>query len=279
MRKNLPTENFLKIAVVDTIETRLSEPKNLQECVNKIRTYIHDVQIAFGILQAFGPSQQNVHVNPVKVCAVLRAFADHVRTVDSYLATKIVMMGQPSENAPTQQLVQYAVQLLGIMAEPGPTTKDKPQANAAGASDTRERRAGNSKKGKDDPKPPNKPVTCNYFSMDKGCRRGAECPHFHPRLTKEDGRCFNCGGKGHTTHECDKPPKKPKRDGKNTGGSKGKSTGNAADKGKGAPSTGKGTASAGKSGGKAGKAKAKAKGKPKPKASAASAEVEVEEPQ
>eukprot|EP00971_Amphidinium_carterae_P190174 3774865-Amphidinium_carterae.1 len=66
MRKNLPTENFLKIAVVDAIETQLAEPKSLPECVNKIRMYIHDVQIAFGILHAFGPTQQNVHVNPVK---------------------------------------------------------------------------------------------------------------------------------------------------------------------------------------------------------------------
>eukprot|EP00971_Amphidinium_carterae_P017904 352645-Amphidinium_carterae.1 len=172
-------------------------------------------------------------------------------------------MGQPSENVPIQE--QYAVQLLGKMAErvseekgtkqilnhtAGPTTKDKP-LNAAGASDTRDRPAGNSKKGKDDPKPPDKPS--------------------------------NCGGKGHTTHECDKPkpPKKPKGDGKNTGGGKGKSTGNTADKGKGAPSTGKGNPSTGKSGGKGAKSKAKAKdkGKAKPKAAAASAEVEVEEPQ
>eukprot|EP00971_Amphidinium_carterae_P297948 5920401-Amphidinium_carterae.1 len=174
MRKNLPTKNFLKIAVIDAVETRLTEPKSLPECVAKLRTYIHDIQIAFGILHAFGPSQQNVHVNPIKVCAVMRAFADHVRTVYSYLAAKIVMMGQPSENLPIQQLVQYAVQLLGIMAErvseekstkqifshtAGPTTKDKPQANA-----TRGKAAGNSKKGKDDPKPPNKPVTCNYMS-------------------------------------------------------------------------------------------------------------------
>eukprot|EP00971_Amphidinium_carterae_P024300 479626-Amphidinium_carterae.4 len=117
MRKNLPTENFLKIAVIDAVETRLAEPKSLPECVNKLRTYIHDIQIAFGILHALGPSQQNVNVTPIKVCAVMRAFADHVRSVDSYLATKIVMMGQPSENVPIQSLVQYAVQLLGIMAE------------------------------------------------------------------------------------------------------------------------------------------------------------------
>eukprot|EP00971_Amphidinium_carterae_P214685 4260291-Amphidinium_carterae.1 len=66
MRKNLPTENFLKIAVVDAIETRLAEPKSLRECVNKTRTYIHDVQIAYGMLSAFGPTQQNVDFNPVK---------------------------------------------------------------------------------------------------------------------------------------------------------------------------------------------------------------------
>eukprot|EP00971_Amphidinium_carterae_P252172 5006793-Amphidinium_carterae.2 len=73
MRKNLPTENFLKIAVIDAVETRLVEPKSLPECVTKLRTYIHDILIAFGILQAFGPSQQSVHVNPIKVCAVMRA--------------------------------------------------------------------------------------------------------------------------------------------------------------------------------------------------------------
>eukprot|EP00971_Amphidinium_carterae_P191043 3791390-Amphidinium_carterae.1 len=43
MRKNLPAKNFLKIAVVNAIETRLVKPKTFAECVNKIRTYIHDV--------------------------------------------------------------------------------------------------------------------------------------------------------------------------------------------------------------------------------------------
>eukprot|EP00971_Amphidinium_carterae_P037034 727786-Amphidinium_carterae.1 len=117
MRKNLPTENFLKIAVVDAIETKLAEPKTLPECVNKIRTYIHDVHIAYGILSAFGPAHQNVYINPVKVCAVLRAFANHVRTVDTWMSTKIVLFGPPSENAPMQQLLQYAVKLLGLMSE------------------------------------------------------------------------------------------------------------------------------------------------------------------
>eukprot|EP00971_Amphidinium_carterae_P302558 6012142-Amphidinium_carterae.1 len=163
------------------------------------------------------------------------------------MSTKIVLIGPPSENAPMQQLMHYAVRLLGLMSEriteekgtkqilnhtAGPTTKDKPQANAAGA-DTRP--PANTKKGKDNPKPPNKPVTCNYFSQDNGCR-GAECPHFHPRLTKDDGRCFNCGAKGHNVQECDKPKpqKKPKGDGKNTGG-KGKDTGKTAGKGKSTP--------------------------------------------
>eukprot|EP00971_Amphidinium_carterae_P216447 4296317-Amphidinium_carterae.1 len=216
MRKNLPTENFLKIAVVDAIEMKLAEPKTLPECVNKIRTYIHDVHIAYGILAAFGPAHQNVCFNPVKVCAVLRAFANHVRTVDTWMSTKIVLLGPPSENAPMNQLLQFAVRLLGLMSEriteekgtkqilshtAGPTTKDKPQANAAGA-DTKP--PGNTKKGKDNPNP-NKPVPCKFFSQDDGCRKGAECSHFHPRLTTADRRCFNCGAKGHNVNECDKP--------------------------------------------------------------------------
>eukprot|EP00971_Amphidinium_carterae_P134835 2672090-Amphidinium_carterae.1 len=61
------------------------------------------------------------------------------------------MIGPPPDNVPIQQLIQYAVRLLGLMGErvseekgtkqilnhtAGPTTNEKPQANAAGASDT-----------------------------------------------------------------------------------------------------------------------------------------------
>eukprot|EP00971_Amphidinium_carterae_P154459 3063240-Amphidinium_carterae.1 len=209
------------------------------------------------------------------------------------MATKIVLMGPPSDNVPIQQLMRYAVRLLGLMAEriseekgtkqilnhtAGPTTKDKPQANAAGA-DTRP--PGNTKKGKDGPKTdpgPMNAIPCKYFGQEKGCRRGSTCTHFHPRLTKEDGRCFNCGGTGHTTHECDKPkpPKKPtpkphQGEKGHTGDGKGKGAGKTAGKGKSVPHPNPAT---GNSTGKGGKPKGKAKGKPKPKASAASASAE-----
>eukprot|EP00971_Amphidinium_carterae_P097717 1933746-Amphidinium_carterae.1 len=57
------------------------------------------------------------------------------------MATKIVMMGPLSDNVPIQQLIQYAVRLLGLMAERVSEEKGTKQilnhtANAAGASDT-----------------------------------------------------------------------------------------------------------------------------------------------
>eukprot|EP00971_Amphidinium_carterae_P255247 5067010-Amphidinium_carterae.1 len=114
MRRNLPTENFLKIAVINAVETRLAEPKTLPDCVTKLRTYIQDIQIAMGILQVFGPAQQNVQINPIRVCAVIRAFAHHVRTVDSILATKIVLLGELSERMPMLNFAHWAVHLLGL---------------------------------------------------------------------------------------------------------------------------------------------------------------------
>eukprot|EP00971_Amphidinium_carterae_P272896 5416109-Amphidinium_carterae.2 len=63
------------------------------------------------------------------------------------MATKIVL-----------RLTMLLCRFSALRSE-GPTTKDKPQANAAGA-DTRP--PGNTKKGRNDPNPPNQPVTCNH---------------------------------------------------------------------------------------------------------------------
>eukprot|EP00971_Amphidinium_carterae_P023585 465331-Amphidinium_carterae.1 len=59
----------------------------------------------------------------------------------------------------------------------------------------------NTKKGKDKPTP-NKPgpVPCKYFSQDNGCRFGAECSNFHPRLSSGEHRCFNCGATSHVAY-------------------------------------------------------------------------------
>eukprot|EP00971_Amphidinium_carterae_P033679 663322-Amphidinium_carterae.1 len=105
-------------------------------------------------------------------------------------------------------------------------------------------KSGNSKKGKDDPKPQTSPLLATTSLLTTVAEAVASVlgPMFHPRLSKEDGRCFNCAGKGHTSRECDKPSSQRSRN----------ETGRILDTGKGNPSTGK-------SGG--GKAKGKAKAK------------------
>eukprot|EP00971_Amphidinium_carterae_P243247 4830474-Amphidinium_carterae.1 len=90
-----------------------------------------------------------------------------------------------------QQLVHYAVRLLGLMSEriteekgtkqilnhTGPTTKDKPQANATGA-DTRS--PANTKKGKDNPKPPKQVGSLQVLLPGQRLQKGRNVPTLSP---------------------------------------------------------------------------------------------------
>eukprot|EP00971_Amphidinium_carterae_P219033 4347831-Amphidinium_carterae.1 len=50
MRRNLPSNSFVQVAVVDSLEVRLEEPRTIAECSIKLRTYLQDLKIAEGIL-------------------------------------------------------------------------------------------------------------------------------------------------------------------------------------------------------------------------------------
>ena len=80
-----------------------------------------------------------------------------------------------------------------------------------------------------------KRTVCQEYLTDKGCPKGDQCPHVHPRKT---GKCLRCGATGHDVASC----RRPVRDTKT----------------KGSPSPPKGQ----------GRGKGKAKAKPKPKAKA-----------
>ena len=46
-----------------------------------------------------------------------------------------------------------------------------------------------------------------FFLGENGCQKGAECTFEHKRLTPRDNRCFNCGSRGHRSHQCKRPKK------------------------------------------------------------------------
>eukprot|EP00971_Amphidinium_carterae_P322237 6404847-Amphidinium_carterae.1 len=55
IKRCLPTESYLKLGVIHSIESDLPKPKTLAECVGKLRTY-KDVQIAINLLSSLGLS-------------------------------------------------------------------------------------------------------------------------------------------------------------------------------------------------------------------------------
>eukprot|EP00971_Amphidinium_carterae_P207936 4126129-Amphidinium_carterae.1 len=50
MRRNLPSNSFVQVALVDSLEVRLAEPRTISECSVKLRTYLQELKIAEGIL-------------------------------------------------------------------------------------------------------------------------------------------------------------------------------------------------------------------------------------
>ena len=80
-----------------------------------------------------------------------------------------------------------------------------------------------------------KRTVCQAYLTDKGCPKGEQSPHAHPRKT---GKCLRCGATGHDLASCRRPARDPKT--------------------KGSPPPLKGQ----------GRGRGKAKAKPKPKAKA-----------
>ena len=42
-----------------------------------------------------------------------------------------------------------------------------------------------------------KETECKYFNREKGCRFGQSCSFLHPKLSRNDNRCYICGSVEH----------------------------------------------------------------------------------
>eukprot|EP00971_Amphidinium_carterae_P275437 5465092-Amphidinium_carterae.1 len=98
MRRHLPSDSFVKIAVIDTIESRIQEPRSMSDCVTKLNSYLQDLQIADNILQSLGP-------------------VGNVCSLNTALATKVVLLEGVNDTMTVPQLASWAVNTLGLTAE------------------------------------------------------------------------------------------------------------------------------------------------------------------
>eukprot|EP00971_Amphidinium_carterae_P111500 2208052-Amphidinium_carterae.2 len=54
MRKKLPSVSFVKLSLIDGVESRLKEPSNIADCSKTLRIYLQDLRIADGLLASLG---------------------------------------------------------------------------------------------------------------------------------------------------------------------------------------------------------------------------------
>eukprot|EP00971_Amphidinium_carterae_P067866 1343557-Amphidinium_carterae.1 len=102
-----------------------------------------------------------------------------------------------------------------LVIHPNPTAKGDGKS-------AKDKEAG---KGSKDNKTNPKSTPCKFFTSDEGCKHGGKCSYFHPRVTRDEGKCFNCGSKSHALKECDKPKptkREPSKDAMDAKPSKGK---------------------------------------------------------
>eukprot|EP00971_Amphidinium_carterae_P277547 5508468-Amphidinium_carterae.1 len=52
MRRNLPSNSFVQVVLVDSLEVRLAEPRTIADCSIKLQTYLQELKIAEGILES-----------------------------------------------------------------------------------------------------------------------------------------------------------------------------------------------------------------------------------
>eukprot|EP00971_Amphidinium_carterae_P246947 4904508-Amphidinium_carterae.1 len=54
MRKKLPSDLFLKLSLIDGVESKLKGPSTLAECSTTLTVYLQDLRIADGMLASLG---------------------------------------------------------------------------------------------------------------------------------------------------------------------------------------------------------------------------------
>eukprot|EP00971_Amphidinium_carterae_P300360 5967763-Amphidinium_carterae.1 len=74
-----------------------------------LRVYLQDLRIADGMLASLGSTGSRIQLNSIKIFQVLRTFVTHVGKLDTTLSTRIVLLGDITENMTIDELVTWAL--------------------------------------------------------------------------------------------------------------------------------------------------------------------------
>ena len=242
----LPSEPSARVDGLNTVESPLKAAKNFAEALSTLRTWRQQVVTVVTDLKA--------NPEPLKLFNSLRILISNITSSDNAFATEVSQMYRSTQikTSCTDRALMEFMNLLEIemshrAMEDDEDRRRRGQANMAtssshsppDATDAAANAVGKGgRKGKGKPKSGGKGekrTVCQEYLSDKGCPKGDQCPHAHPRKA---GKCLRCGATGHELASCRRPAKDPRT--------------------KGSPPPPKGQ----------GRGKGKAKAKPKPKAKA-----------
>ena len=242
----LPSEPSARVDGLNTVESPLKAAKNFAEALSTLRTWRQQVVTVVTDLKA--------NPEPLKLFNSLRILISNITSSDNAFATEVSQMYRSTQikTSCTDRALMEFMNLLEIEMshrgmEDDEDRRRRGQANMAASSSQSPPNVADAaanavakggKKGKGKTKSGGKGekrTVCQEYLTDKGCPKGDQCPHAHPRKA---GKCLRCGATGHDLASCRRPAKDPKT--------------------KGSPPPPKGQ----------GRGKGKAKAKPKPKAKA-----------
>ena len=201
----LPSEPSARVDGLNTVESPLKAAKNFAEALSTLRTWRQQVVTVVTDLKA--------NPEPLKLFNSLRILISNLTSSDNAFAAEVSQMYRSTQikTSCTDRALMEFMNLLEIemshrAMEDDEDRRRRGQANMAASSSHSPPDAANAaanavgkggKKGKGKSKSGGKGekrTVCQEYLTDKGCPKGDQCPHAHPRKA---GKCLRCGATGH----------------------------------------------------------------------------------
>ena len=214
----LPSEPSARVDGLNTVESPLKAAKNFAEALSTLRTWRQQVVTVVTDLRA--------NPEPLKLFNSLKILISNITASDNAFATEVSQMYRSTQikTSCTDRALMEFMNLLEIemsnrAMEDDEDRRRRGQANMAASSSHSPPEAADAaanaigkggKKGKGKSKSGGKGekrTVCQEHLSDKGCPKGDQCPHAHPRKA---GKCLRCGATGHDLASCRRPARDPK---------------------------------------------------------------------
>ena len=217
----LPSEPSARVDGLNTVETPLKSARNFAEALTTLRTWRQQVVTVVTDLKA--------NPEPLKLFNSLKILISNLTSSDNAFATEVSQMCRSTQIKTTCAL-KALLEFMGLLeiemsnraVEDDEDRRRRGQANMAASSSHSPPDAANAaanavgkggRKGKGKSKDGGKGekrTVCQEYLTDRGCPKGDQCPHAHPRKT---GKCLRCGATGHDLASCRRPARDPKTKG------------------------------------------------------------------